>query len=502
MKSLKLNVKAYKKTGFKRTRGPPNRMNDLSYTEWMRFQKSFFRHKSFPDLIEECIYFFTKAVWDNGRPSNSLVVGFPKFSVSMVFSPRKIFKVDTQFPECLEKLELLSREGRKFDFIMVNLFDKVDLQTDTYSKSKEELNRLFSSLKLLLKSEKYCGLVSNSPNSSAVSFPIPWSISYHGRGFLRLRDEKIGLIGNERTRTRRKHYHIIFFQNIPPKRPPKDFSPQEIVMTKHRSYIPSWIIPKPPPRKKGELLHPAKFPETLVEEFIEMFTRKGDSVFDPMVGTGSTILAATRLGRNAFGIDLSEKYVKIAKDRLREEFPVTLFKEDMTDRPRYEIICGDATKLDEITILKDMKFHYCITSPPYWSMLRSPGSEYQRSRKRKSLPLFYSDDPRDLGNIRDYDEFLKKLTKVYEIVAGKLVDSGFLTVIVKNVKRNHIIYPLAWDIVSELCRQGGFYNFIGNTFWCQDDIPMKPFAVGIHWVSNTVHQYCLHFQKRKTRAKE
>lgn len=496
MKSLKLNVERDKKTRSKRSRGPPNRMNDLSYTEWMKFQKSFFRHKSFPNLIEECIYFFTKAVWDDGKPSSSLVVGFPGFSVPIVFSPRKILKVDTQFPECLGKLELLHRKRRKFDFITINLFDNAVLQPSRYSKSKRELDRLFSLLELLLKSEKYCGLVSNSPNSSGVTFPIPWSISYRGRGFLRLRDEKIGLVSDGN-----KQYYIIFFQKIPPKRPPTDFAPQDIVMTKHRLRIPSWVIPKPPPRKKGELLHPAKFPETLVEEFIEIFTRKGDSVFDPMVGTGSTVLAATRRRRNAFGIDLSEKYVKIANERLREEFPVTLFKEDMIDRPKYTIIYGDATKLDEIISIKDMKFHYCITSPPYWSMLRSPGSEYQRSRRRKYLPLYYSDDQRDLGNIRDYDQFLKTLVNVYNMVAGKLVNSGYLTVIVKNVKRNHVIYPLAWDIVSELCRQGGFYDYIGNTFWCQDDIPMKPFAVGIHWVSNTVHQYCLHFKRRKTTLK-
>ncbi len=49
----------------------------------------------------------------------------------------------------------------------------------------------------------------------------------------------------------------------------------------------SWFVHDPPPRKKDVLRHPAKFPETLAQEFIEFFTKRGQTVFDPMVGTGS-----------------------------------------------------------------------------------------------------------------------------------------------------------------------------------------------------------------------
>lgn len=489
----KIQYSSNKEGGTEKTkgRGPPNRMNDLSYTEWMKFQKSFFWHKPLPDLVKECVHFFTKAVWDDGTYSNSLIVGFPSFSISAIPKPRNIVAINDQFPDCLQKLDVFCKKNKKFDFAMINLFGNSSFESDAYKKSKKNLDKLFISLKKLIQPKGYCGIVSNAPNSSNTSFPIPWSISYHGRDFLRLRDEKIGLMKDED-----KIYYILFFQNISDERGSIDFSPEKVIMAKEQCSIPSWIIPKPPPRKKGELLHPAKFPEPLIKDFIEIFTKEGDSVFDPMAGTGSAVLAAIRIGRNGYGIDLSDKFVKIAKERFREEFPVTLFEEDMKRRPKYEIVCGDATKLDELNIFKDMKFHYCITSPPYWSMLRSTGSEYQRSRRKKALPLVYSDDDRDLGNISNYDQFLETLVGVYNVVASKLVGSGYLTIIVKNVKRNHIIYPVAWDIVSELCKPKGLYNYIGNTFWCQDDIPMKPFAVGIYWVSNTVHQYCLHFQKK------
>src|SRR5512146_2355910 len=81
----------------------------------------------------------------------------------------------------------------------------------------------------------------------------------------------------------------------------------------------SWFIHNPPPRKKGVLVHPAKFPETLAQEFIEFFTKQGETVLDPMAGTGSTLVAALRAGRNSYGIELNPKYAEIAQQIIEEE---------------------------------------------------------------------------------------------------------------------------------------------------------------------------------------
>src|SRR5512142_886009 len=81
----------------------------------------------------------------------------------------------------------------------------------------------------------------------------------------------------------------------------------------------SWFIHNPPPRKKGVLAHPAKFPETMAQEFIEFFTKRGGSVLDPMAGTGSTLVAALRAGRNSCGIELNPKYAAIARQMVADE---------------------------------------------------------------------------------------------------------------------------------------------------------------------------------------
>ena len=69
----------------------------------------------------------------------------------------------------------------------------------------------------------------------------------------------------------------------------------------------SWFIHRPPRRKENEILHPAKFPESLVKEFIEFFTKKNQWIIDPFMGTGSTLIASLECDRNSLGIELQEK---------------------------------------------------------------------------------------------------------------------------------------------------------------------------------------------------
>src|SRR3990172_7779476 len=53
----------------------------------------------------------------------------------------------------------------------------------------------------------------------------------------------------------------------------------------------SWFVCNPAPRNEEEVQHPAKFPEEMVTDFIEFFTKRGQMVLDPFVGTGSTLVA-------------------------------------------------------------------------------------------------------------------------------------------------------------------------------------------------------------------
>lgn len=64
--------------------------------------------------------------------------------------------------------------------------------------------------------------------------------------------------------------------------------------------------------------HPAPFPCQLVRDHIESWTNKGDTVLDPMCGSGTTGKIAIQLGRNFIGYEISEEYLKIAEKRIGE----------------------------------------------------------------------------------------------------------------------------------------------------------------------------------------
>lgn len=62
--------------------------------------------------------------------------------------------------------------------------------------------------------------------------------------------------------------------------------------------------------------HPAVFPLDLAGRCIRTWSRPGDTVLDPFAGSGTTLVAAKKLGRKAVGIEIAEKYCRIIEERL------------------------------------------------------------------------------------------------------------------------------------------------------------------------------------------
>lgn len=252
----------------------------------------------------------------------------------------------------------------------------------------------------------------------------------------------------------------------------------------------SWFLHNPPPRRKDVLRHPAKFPETLAGEFIEFFTRRGQVVLDPMAGTGSALVAALRLGRHSYGVELNPAYAELARQVVAEERQAL---GPAAEGLAAEIITGDAAHFEELARIHALPaFDYVLTSPPYWDMLHARGAFTQRARRSTpELDVFYSEDPHDLGNVSDYDEFVERLACIYEGLKPFLRAGAYLTIIVKNVKKGGRMYPLAWDLGRRLAQT---YTLKDEKIWVQDNQHLAPYGLGNAWVSNTFHHYCLQFR--------
>jgi DNA modification methylase len=77
-----------------------------------------------------------------------------------------------------------------------------------------------------------------------------------------------------------------------------------------------WDIP---PESARRVSHPAPFPVELPARLIDLYTYENDLVIDPFMGSGSTLVAASKLRRRFAGYDLDASYVDIAKLRVRDE---------------------------------------------------------------------------------------------------------------------------------------------------------------------------------------
>lgn len=96
-----------------------------------------------------------------------------------------------------------------------------------------------------------------------------------------------------------------------------------------------WAIPNVKSNHVEKTIHPCQFPVELIERLVLSLTNKGDWVFDPFMGVGTTIVAAIRHGRKGVGAEVIPDYIKIAHDRVQQESRGILKTRPM-NRPIYD----------------------------------------------------------------------------------------------------------------------------------------------------------------------
>lgn len=222
--------------------------------------------------------------------------------------------------------------------------------------------------------------------------------------------------------------------------------------------------------------HPATFSPTMISEFIRFFTKEGEGVFDPFMGIGTSLVAARRTHRIGYGVELNSDFFGTAVKRCPE------FKSHMWN-----------TSIEQFNFNLLPMIDFSISSPPYWDVLNRSTKDFRKKRENRRLISNYSDSDNDLGNIGEYGEFLARLTHVYENVGKRVRKNGFIVIIVKNVKKDGKVFPLAWDLAKQL---SDFFELKDERIWIQDKVSLAPYGYPHSWASNILHHYCLIFQKK------
>ncbi len=234
-------------------------------------------------------------------------------------------------------------------------------------------------------------------------------------------------------------------------------------------------------REERDLKHPAMFPHALALRLIESFTnRDARLILDPFVGIGSTLIAAKALGKDAVGIEISPEFARIAEDRVHQMIPF----EGQTD---VKIHIDDSRKLDKYVSPNSVDM--VITSPPYWDILLEKRTADYKARRD------YGETESDLGKIRDYDEFLFSLRKIFEQIYVAMKPKSYCCVVVMDLRKKSQFYAYHRD-VSLFMEDIGFI-FDDLIIWdrSQEYNNLRPLGYPAVFRINKIHEFLLIFQK-------
>lgn len=229
--------------------------------------------------------------------------------------------------------------------------------------------------------------------------------------------------------------------------------------------------------------HPATFPIALPKKVIKLFTHKGELVLDPFVGSGTTLVAARNLDRNAAGFDLNKDYISLAKERLCQE--------DLFSKSRQLAICEGAINIPKY--IEKETVSLIITSPPYANLLNRRRKNKSRRTDQRNNDQYmeieqYSQHPRDLGTM-EQDEYSKELKKIFAHLLPLLNPKAHCVINIPDMWWANQRVTLHISVVDALGEAG--YELRNTIIWDRTNIVNK---VGIFegrdfWLAFQLHNY-------------
>lgn len=218
------------------------------------------------------------------------------------------------------------------------------------------------------------------------------------------------------------------------------------------------------PRQKKHLNHGATYPEKLCDRLISMYSKRGDVVLDPFLGTGTTVISAVKNGRNAIGIELTERFFVVANrslDEICSETQMSLFSIQST-LGTYKLFKGDC--LEVLKTVPEEKVQITVTSPPYADLIHKVVEDRTLRHKKSAFVSennattnLYSDDERDLGNM-PMDVYIQKVELIMKELYRVTKKGGYNAWVVKDFRdtKNRIPYIDLHSKIASAGEKAGF----------------------------------------------
>ena len=240
---------------------------------------------------------------------------------------------------------------------------------------------------------------------------------------------------------------------------------------------------------RDKTIHPATFPISLSKKVIELFTHKGELVVDPFVGSGTTLVAAQDINRNAIGFDLQEKYIEVCSQRLNQN--VGLFTDSWQ-----MAVQDDARNIPSWVNQETISLIW--TSPPYANLLnRERKNKSRRNRDNGQLGKVeqYSQDVRDLGTMA-LENYTQAMGDIFEKLLPLMKPKAHCVINVPDMWWENQRITIHVSLIEELRKRG--FELRNIIIWDRTNIVNQ---IGIFgWPSNYItmgvtYEYLLDFWK-------
>lgn len=237
------------------------------------------------------------------------------------------------------------------------------------------------------------------------------------------------------------------------------------------------LISESPPRDELKKHHPATFSEHDIAKLIRFFTKSGELVLDPFLGSGSSAIASMLEGRHFIGIELYPEWETLAKARIEET--------QNSHKVSVDIRQGDS--LSWLTQFDSNFVDFVVTSPPYWGILDKKDHKAKTERVAKGLATHYGNHESDLSNVSDYTQFLDMLGKHVEQYYRVLKPKKYVAMIVSDFRHGQEYY-LFHAHVADLLKKAGFV-IQGLIVLVQDNKKLYPYGYPSTYVPNISNQF-------------
>lgn len=156
------------------------------------------------------------------------------------------------------------------------------------------------------------------------------------------------------------------------------------------------------------------------------YSTEGELILDPMVGSGTTLIEARSLNRNAIGFDINEYAVNITKERLRF---------NVKNNSKQIVSVGDVRSL---TTLENNSVDLIVTHPPYWNLVEYSGKI----------------NTADLSSINKLDTFFSELDKGISELFRVLKENHFCAILMGDTRKGQHFIPLSQMLLIRCLKHG------------------------------------------------